>query len=70
MAGELARHGVACRIIDKSDGPSGQSRATSLQPRTLEIRDAVDLADAFLAAGVPCHTLGTYTPDMKVLHTT
>src|SRR5262245_1149767 len=68
MACELVRHGVPCRIVDKNGGPSGQSRATSLQPRTLEILDAVDLADAFRAAGVPCHALGTYTPEMKVLH--
>ena len=37
MAAELNRHGVSCRIVDKNDGPTHDSRAASIQARTLEI---------------------------------
>jgi 2-polyprenyl-6-methoxyphenol hydroxylase-like FAD-dependent oxidoreductase len=67
MAAELCRNGVSCRIIDKNGGPSGQSRATVIQPRTLEVMEALGLAEKFVAAGMPCHTTGMYTPEMKVL---
>ena len=67
MAAELCRYGVSCRIIDKNSGPSGQSRATTIQPRTLEVLEALGLVKKFVATGMPCHTIGTYTPQMKVL---
>ena len=67
MAAELCRYGVSCRIIDKNSGPSGQSRATIIQPRTLEVLEALGLVKKFVATGMPCHTIGTYTPQMKVL---
>jgi 2-polyprenyl-6-methoxyphenol hydroxylase-like FAD-dependent oxidoreductase len=41
MAAELNRHGVSCRIIDKSDEPTHDTRAASLQARTLEILESV-----------------------------
>ena len=31
MAAELNRHGVSCRIVDKNDGPTHDSRAASIQ---------------------------------------
>ena len=68
MASELGRHGVSCRIVDKNPGPSSHSRATIMQPRTLEVLDALGLIDTFLAAGLACRTVGTYSPEMKVLH--
>ncbi len=37
MAAELARYGVACRLVDKAPGPTDQSRALGLQTRTLEL---------------------------------
>src|SRR5262245_47972238 len=48
----LARYGVACRIIDRSPGPTAISRATELHARTLELLDALGLAHEFLAAGL------------------
>src|SRR5262249_17806085 len=44
MAAELNRHGVSCRIVDKNDGPTHESRAASIQARTLEILESVSLA--------------------------
>ena len=67
MAAELNRHGVSCRIIDKNDGPTHESRAASIQARTLEILDSVSLADEFVQAGNKCHAAATYNSDHKVI---
>jgi 2-polyprenyl-6-methoxyphenol hydroxylase-like FAD-dependent oxidoreductase len=48
MAAELNRHGVSCRIVDKNDGPTHDSRAASIQARTLEILESIGLADEFV----------------------
>ena len=53
MAGELARHGVRCRIVDRNDGPAKESRALGVQARTLQILDSLGLADDLLAHGKP-----------------
>src|SRR5215472_10322334 len=63
MAAELNRHGVSCRIVDKNDGPTHDSRAASIQARTLEILDTVSLAEEFVQAGNICHAAATYTSD-------
>src|SRR5215471_9755176 len=67
MAAELNRHGVSCRIVDKNDGPTHESRAASIQARTLEILDSVSLADEFVQAGNICHAAATYTSDHKLI---
>jgi 2-polyprenyl-6-methoxyphenol hydroxylase-like FAD-dependent oxidoreductase len=66
MAAELNRHGVSCRIIDKNDGPTHDSRAASIQARTLEILDSISLAEEFVQAGNICHAAATYTSDHKL----
>ena len=48
MAAELNRHGVSYRIVDKNDGPTYETRAASIQARTLEILESVSLADEFV----------------------
>src|SRR2546430_16023851 len=67
MAAELNRHGVSCRIVDKNDGPTHDSRAASIQARTLEILASVSLADEFVQAGNICHAAATYTSDHKLI---
>src|SRR5215831_2901166 len=37
MAAELNRHDVSCRIVDKNDGPTHESRAASIQARRVEL---------------------------------
>jgi 6-methylpretetramide 4-monooxygenase / 4-hydroxy-6-methylpretetramide 12a-monooxygenase len=49
-AAELARHGVAARLVEREPQPHHQARATAIQPGTLEILAAAGLADRFLAA--------------------
>ena len=58
MAAELNRHGVSCRIVDKNDGPTHDSRAASIQARTLEILDSVSLARS-ARQKVPLADIGT-----------
>src|SRR4051812_49997230 len=61
MAAELNRHGVSCRIIDKNEGPTHDSRAASIQARTLEILESVSVADEFVQAGDNCPAPDTHT---------
>jgi 6-methylpretetramide 4-monooxygenase / 4-hydroxy-6-methylpretetramide 12a-monooxygenase len=49
---ELARRGVPARLVERTRQPHRQTRATALQPGTLEILQAAGLLDEFLAASV------------------
>ena len=53
MANELARHGVAVRIVDRAPAPSVTSRALVVMPRSLEIFDDLGVIDEAIAAGNP-----------------
>ncbi|MGA7128849.1 MAG: FAD-dependent oxidoreductase [Chthoniobacterales bacterium] len=50
VAGELARHGIEVRLVEKDVQRHRQARATAIQPGTLEILDSVDLLSPFLEA--------------------
>ncbi|QUH04598.1 FAD-dependent monooxygenase [Saccharopolyspora erythraea] len=50
---QLARRGVAFRIVDAAAEPFGGSRGDGLQPRTLEVFDDLGVIDEVLAAGAP-----------------
>lgn len=54
LALELARHGVAARVVDRLPGPSKFSRAVTVHARTLEIFEQIDpvLVKRYLARGV------------------
>ena len=51
LAIDLARRGIAVRIVDRADTPFAGSRGDGLQPRTLEVFDDLGVIDAILAAG-------------------
>ena len=53
MAAELARHGVAVRIIDRSPGIDPHVRANLLHSRTLEIFEMLGIADATIEGSYP-----------------
>ena len=53
MAAELARRGVRVRLIDRQEGPSSDSRALAIQPRTLELFDLMGIVAPVLAEGLP-----------------
>ncbi|MGC4093158.1 MAG: FAD-dependent monooxygenase [Polyangiaceae bacterium] len=50
---DLARRGVACRVVDKAPRLFVGSRGKGLQPRTLEVFDDLGVLPAVLAAGAP-----------------
>ncbi|MEI7032332.1 FAD-dependent monooxygenase [Streptomyces pratensis] len=51
LACDLARRGVAVRIVDRSPAPPRTSRAKGPNPRSLEILDDLGVVDEVLAAG-------------------
>jgi 2-polyprenyl-6-methoxyphenol hydroxylase-like FAD-dependent oxidoreductase len=51
MAAELARYGVAVRIIDKAAQRTDKSKALVIWSRTLELLDRAGVSDALVAAG-------------------
>jgi 2-polyprenyl-6-methoxyphenol hydroxylase-like FAD-dependent oxidoreductase len=51
LAIDLARRGVAFRLIDKLDGPFAGSRGKGIQPRTLEVFEDIGVVDRLAALG-------------------
>jgi 2-polyprenyl-6-methoxyphenol hydroxylase-like FAD-dependent oxidoreductase len=51
LATQLRSFGTPFRIVDRSRDRARESRALAVQARTLEILDAVGLADAMVALG-------------------
>jgi 2-polyprenyl-6-methoxyphenol hydroxylase-like FAD-dependent oxidoreductase len=52
LASELARRAVGCLLVEALDAPRDWDRATVVHPRSMEIFEALGLADAFLERGV------------------
>jgi len=50
---DLARRGIAFRLIEAAETPFAGSRGKGIQPRTLEILEDLGVIDAILAAGAP-----------------
>ncbi|WP_449065796.1 FAD-dependent oxidoreductase [Planomonospora algeriensis] len=51
LAAELARHGLAPRVVERAPEPPATSRALVVQPRTLEVFDDMGIAAEALAEG-------------------
>lgn len=67
-AGELARHGVACRIIEKAPEPPTQSRALAVHARTMETLDLLGAADTFLERGFRVPGIGVRLDDAPSMY--
>ncbi|MGV9270843.1 FAD-dependent monooxygenase [Kitasatospora sp. NPDC003701] len=52
-AAELRRHGVDCRIVDRLVTPQHFAKAVGVQPRTMEVWDAMGMVRAALDEAVP-----------------
>ncbi|MED7952613.1 FAD-dependent monooxygenase [Streptomyces sp. BE303] len=52
-AAELRRRGVECRIVDRLPAPQPYAKAVGIQPRTLEVWDAMGLVREVLDEAVP-----------------
>ncbi len=55
LALELARHGVASIVVERSHGAAGQPKVDYLSGRTMELLRRLGLTDAIRATGVPPH---------------
>ncbi|QBD75470.1 3-(3-hydroxyphenyl)propionate hydroxylase [Ktedonosporobacter rubrisoli] len=53
LASDLARRGIACRIIDKSPVYPIGTRARGIRPRTLEVFEDLEVLEALLAYAEP-----------------
>jgi 2-polyprenyl-6-methoxyphenol hydroxylase-like FAD-dependent oxidoreductase len=69
-AAELARHGVAARLIEREVRSHREARATAIQPGTLEILDSVGLLPPFLEAAEHVRCSRLYGPNMSELGAT
>jgi 2-polyprenyl-6-methoxyphenol hydroxylase-like FAD-dependent oxidoreductase len=63
LAIDLARRGLAFRLIEKSPAPFHGSRGKGLQPRTLEVFDDLGIVDRIHASGGPYPLMRTYRAD-------
>jgi 2-polyprenyl-6-methoxyphenol hydroxylase-like FAD-dependent oxidoreductase len=66
LACELARRGVAFRLIEASVGPQMGSRGMGVQPRTLEVFDDLGIVDRVLAYGRMAMPIRSTAPDGRV----
>ena len=63
VACELARRGVAVRVVDGAAGPFPGSRGKGLQPRTLEVLDGLGVAGRLVSTGSFRIPIRRYGPD-------
>jgi 2-polyprenyl-6-methoxyphenol hydroxylase-like FAD-dependent oxidoreductase len=68
LASELARQGVACRIIDKAAAAPTQSRALVIHARTLETFELMGVLPEFLALGHVAHGVRMMAEGKQVMH--
>jgi 2-polyprenyl-6-methoxyphenol hydroxylase-like FAD-dependent oxidoreductase len=69
LAAELVRRGVSVRLVDARTEPCPWSRAFGVHARTLEILDAMGLADELVAAGRKTVGAHIYERRTHLLHT-
>ncbi len=67
MAHELIRHNVSCRLIDKLEAPVQQSRATDLQPRTLEIFEDMGVIDEVSSRAHKLRSMNVFSAPLRKL---
>ena len=64
---ELARHGVAVRIVDKAPARTDKSKALVLWSRSLELFDDAGYVEPFLPAGMPAHGAQNLRPARSIV---
>jgi pentachlorophenol monooxygenase len=68
---ELARRGIACRIVDPLAEPLQYAKAVGVQPRTLEVFEGMGVLQAILDAAIPMrgqrvYVNGTQTGELEM----
>jgi 2-polyprenyl-6-methoxyphenol hydroxylase-like FAD-dependent oxidoreductase len=65
---ELLLHGLSCRLIDLLDAPVIYSKAAVAHARTLEIFEALGVAEAVIARSKLIHGMSAYASGKRVMH--
>jgi 2-polyprenyl-6-methoxyphenol hydroxylase-like FAD-dependent oxidoreductase len=68
LAGELARHGLRPRLVDKLAAPSSKSKALGVHARTLEIWEDLGIVDEALARGRKLYGMNLYAGADRLAH--
>jgi 2-polyprenyl-6-methoxyphenol hydroxylase-like FAD-dependent oxidoreductase len=68
MAAELARYGLAVRIVDKAAARTDKSKALVLWSRTLELIDRMGCGAAFVDAGVKVRAANIVARGTRIAH--
>jgi 2-polyprenyl-6-methoxyphenol hydroxylase-like FAD-dependent oxidoreductase len=66
-AAELARRGVAVRIIDRLAEPTTESRAIAVHTRSLEMLDRIGIADQLIATGIKARGMALYSGRKRLI---
>lgn len=61
LACDLARRGIATRLIDGNDGPTDLSKAIGIHARTMEAFQDLGIAETALERGLPVPAAGFYS---------
>ncbi|WP_063736268.1 FAD-dependent monooxygenase [Streptomyces sp. RTd22] len=67
LACDLARRGVAHRIVERSPAPNRATRAKTIQPRSLEVLDDLGAVDSVLRNGIAGLPLRFHEPSGAVV---
>ncbi|KUH85513.1 MULTISPECIES: FAD-dependent oxidoreductase [unclassified Mycobacterium] len=67
MAIELARRGVAVRIIDAAAGPATDTRALGMQARTLELFEKPGVVQPLLDRGLRARVFNVFSENRQIL---
>jgi 2-polyprenyl-6-methoxyphenol hydroxylase-like FAD-dependent oxidoreductase len=68
MAAELARYGVAVRIIDKAAERTDKSKALVMWSRSLELIDRMGCGESFVAAGLRVRAARIFAGGSEIAH--
>lgn len=68
FSSELARHGVAFRVVERAPARSDKSKALALWPRTLEVLEAMGALAPFLEAGLRMQAASIWAEGRRLVH--
>lgn len=68
MAIELARRGVGVRIVDAAVGPSTDTRALGMQPRSLELYEKHGIVEELLSRGLRVSDFQVMSENQRIVH--
>lgn len=68
LASELVRHGIRCRIIDKSLQIAQTTKALGVQTRTLELLEKTGIAEAMISQGTPVDHVALHSNRKRLTH--